>query len=95
MKHLEFTRQSAKLIGICALVVFIVNIAGVPVAEGKIDEIKAAKTRIQSKNCIPEKGLEFEAGDETRLSTEEIDNLLTGNTILSTSEEWGYSQFIP
>ncbi len=89
MKFSEFTRQSVKLIGIFALVVIFVNIAGVPVAEGKINEKKAAKTPIEKKGCLTEEGVNFEASDDTRLSTEEIDNLLTGNTIISISEKWG------
>ena len=96
MNYVELKRQSVKLIGIFAIVAIFVNIAAVPVAEGKINEKKAEKTPIETKNCLVEKGVKFESGDDTRLSTEEIDNLLTGNTIMSISEKYGvYTGYYP
>lgn len=90
MKYKELTRQLIKLIGICALVAICINVAGVSVAEAGINEKKAKKTPIASdESCGHEKGIKFKGGDNTRLSTEEIEDLLTGNTYMSVTEKWG------
>ena len=51
-----------------------------------INEIKAKNTRLH--NCTAEKGVTWRGKAETKLNTAEIEQLLSGNTLLSV-DSWG------
>lgn len=44
---------------------------------------------------IPEKGVKFEGGEHTKLSTEEIEDLLTGNTLVSVDRYGTFAIYYP
>ena len=81
---MESVSRLVKIISICALVVLCVNFAIQPVAVGAgINEKKAKKTRVMPHGCKPEKGVKFEGGEHSKLSTSELEDILTGNTLVS------------
>ena len=60
-----------------------------------INEKKAEKTKLEKK-CIPEKAnVEEFKNDDNNLSTEELDNLLTGNTLVSADRYGTYAIYYP
>ena len=73
-----------KILGILVLTFFLFPTS----LNSEINEKKAEKTKLWTK-CKPEKGVEVQfKNDDNNLSTEELDNLLTGNTLVSV-DRWG------
>ena len=80
-----------KILGILVLTFFLFPTS----LNSGINEKKAEKTKLWTK-CIPEKGnVEEFKNDDNNLSTEELDNLLTGNTLVSVDRYGTYAIYYP
>lgn len=63
----------------------------------EINKSKGQKEGVQFKinQCKPEKGVKFTANENTRLTSNEIENLLTGNTLLSVDRYGTFAIYYP
>ena len=62
---------------------------------GEINETKAQTVAVPFDTCKPEKGVNFKGSNATRLTTEEIEKLLLGNTVLSVDRYGTFSIYYP
>jgi hypothetical protein len=61
----------------------------------EINETKAKKIGVPFKDCIPEKGVTFKAGDGQKLTTNDLESLLIGNTLLSVDRYGTFAIYYP
>ena len=80
-----------KILGILVLTFFLFPTS----LNSEINEKKAEKTKLWTK-CKPEKGVDVQfKNDDNNLSTEELDNLLTGNTLVSVDRYGTFAIYYP